>query len=353
MEADYEIEVAHRSFQIGAINKQIMNLIYESDLVIADLTDNNPNVMYELAVRHTLGSPCIIIAEEGTKLPFDIASERTFFYSNEIGGEEGLIKVLKECLRQINYDDMKSMSPIHSYIDAEKILKKIMNYLDKPIASLMLSDDLVTHLPTVGLSAFYTKRDDFRLRKSDDNRSLYGLKDYLGIAKKSIKVISFTYALGVVYEDVKEVFRKKLESSNFTIDISLLNPYNPIFYSSCFLSHDRRDSEVLIVEAKESVKVLSDFRNSLEPQKKKRFNIKFHDTALFDAATLIDDGEDGGRIQIDNHLYKVPAPQRLSFEIRKSDDNIEFYNRVRDSYNRLLEEATGIDDLANTQLTGL
>lgn len=36
----------------GSINKTVIQHIYNADLVIADLTDLNPNVFYELGVRH-------------------------------------------------------------------------------------------------------------------------------------------------------------------------------------------------------------------------------------------------------------------------------------------------------------
>lgn len=83
---EYEISVAHRIYQPGSINKQVIKEIYEADLVIANLTGNNPNVMYELSFRYSLGKPTIVIAEKGTSLPFDVIDERTFFYVNDFLG---------------------------------------------------------------------------------------------------------------------------------------------------------------------------------------------------------------------------------------------------------------------------
>lgn len=61
----------------GLITTQIINLVLESPLVIADLTGGNPNVFYELAIRHATGKPYIQVVEKGTSIPFDIIGVRT------------------------------------------------------------------------------------------------------------------------------------------------------------------------------------------------------------------------------------------------------------------------------------
>ena len=82
----YEIVVAHKITTPGTITKQIINEIYSDELVIANLTDRNPNVMYELAFRHSIGKPVIMISDKDTTLPADIIMERTIFYQNDAKG---------------------------------------------------------------------------------------------------------------------------------------------------------------------------------------------------------------------------------------------------------------------------
>jgi hypothetical protein len=51
--------------QSGVITSQIIDNLLSVDLVIADLTDQNPNVFYELAVRHAIRKPFIQLMTEG------------------------------------------------------------------------------------------------------------------------------------------------------------------------------------------------------------------------------------------------------------------------------------------------
>ncbi|WP_433116575.1 hypothetical protein [Micromonospora sp. CA-246542] len=63
--------------QGGLITSHILTRIASDPLVIADLTDANPNVYYELAVRHVLQKPFIQLIDASQRLPFDVAGLRT------------------------------------------------------------------------------------------------------------------------------------------------------------------------------------------------------------------------------------------------------------------------------------
>ncbi|MCU0476397.1 MAG: nucleoside 2-deoxyribosyltransferase [Anaerolineae bacterium] len=78
----------------GNIINDVINAIDRADIVIADLTDNNPNVFYELGITHALGRPCITVVEERQKvddngrirreeLPFDIRAYRAQYVNLE------------------------------------------------------------------------------------------------------------------------------------------------------------------------------------------------------------------------------------------------------------------------------
>lgn len=61
----------------GVITRQIIEYIMKSRLVIADLSFHNPNVFYELALRHAVKLPIVQIVRASDKIPFDVNQMRT------------------------------------------------------------------------------------------------------------------------------------------------------------------------------------------------------------------------------------------------------------------------------------
>lgn len=128
----YEINVS------GMINTQIINRIVEDDLVIANLTGNNPNVMYELCLRHVAAKPIIHICEKGTVLPFDIKDSRTIFYTDDMLGVEELKDKMKLFMDEISYNDDYMDNPIYNARKYEKLLKETQGTNDNQVLLLLM-----------------------------------------------------------------------------------------------------------------------------------------------------------------------------------------------------------------------
>jgi len=61
----------------GMITGQVIRYVLQSKLVIADLSFLNPNVFYELSLRHATGKPTVHIVRRGEGIPFDLKDYRT------------------------------------------------------------------------------------------------------------------------------------------------------------------------------------------------------------------------------------------------------------------------------------
>lgn len=86
----------------GPIDAQIIESIKSSHFCIADLTGNNPNVMYEVAYAHALGKQVIFITTDSpTEIPFDIRHHRTIQYHKSPQGYDSLGSMLQKSIDSI------------------------------------------------------------------------------------------------------------------------------------------------------------------------------------------------------------------------------------------------------------
>jgi hypothetical protein len=72
----YEVIRADKISEPGIITSQIIEFIVDAALVVADLTERNPNVFYELALRHATRKPLVQLIKKGELIPFDVAATR-------------------------------------------------------------------------------------------------------------------------------------------------------------------------------------------------------------------------------------------------------------------------------------
>lgn len=76
----FEPTRSDKSYAVDKIDQTIITHLENAALVIADLSDHNPNAFFELGYRTALKKPLIHIAAEGESLPFDVSGIRTIFY---------------------------------------------------------------------------------------------------------------------------------------------------------------------------------------------------------------------------------------------------------------------------------
>jgi tetratricopeptide (TPR) repeat protein len=105
----------------GTIHKPMFERLMLCHYAVADITGANPNVFYELGIRHALRPrSTVILFREGTVLPFDIALVRGISYKTDGAGEpveaETTIKLITAQLHEARgnpHDD----SPVFQLVD--------------------------------------------------------------------------------------------------------------------------------------------------------------------------------------------------------------------------------------------
>lgn len=95
----FEYSRADKLLTIGKITEEIDEKIKETDLIIADISEDNRNVYYELGIAHSSGKKVILLKQkvEGKPLdlPFDIKDFRTHPYEFSTEGFASLKERLK------------------------------------------------------------------------------------------------------------------------------------------------------------------------------------------------------------------------------------------------------------------
>ena len=98
------------------ILQDIVEGIYQADIVIADLTGLNPNVFYELGLAHAMNKKVIIISQDLDELPFDIKSYRAIEYSLLFHKLPTFLAEVKKLLFGAMDNSVKFGNPVSDYI---------------------------------------------------------------------------------------------------------------------------------------------------------------------------------------------------------------------------------------------
>jgi hypothetical protein len=112
----------------GMITSQIIDLLIDVPLVIADLTGSNANVFYELAVRHVIQKPCIMMIKKGQNIPFYVIPTRIviFDYTNSQEIEEAK-RLLKQQIMSIYNGQYSNLNPIAQANNNDIVYKMLLN----------------------------------------------------------------------------------------------------------------------------------------------------------------------------------------------------------------------------------
>jgi hypothetical protein len=192
----YIVKVAHRVLTQGLITEDVINSICDYELVIANLTGLNPNVMFEVALRYCTDKPIIHICELGTNLPFDIKDQRTIFYTNDM---YGVIELKGQLCKMI--DSIHSFEKNKNIITATRKNKVLIdaiadvgedNMSGMVIGELHKIKKLISENPKISdnkMQSYYTKREQFDLQYYGDDDFFKACEDFSEFMKKFTEII--------------------------------------------------------------------------------------------------------------------------------------------------------------------
>jgi len=108
----------------GNIHHQMMQKIFDADVIVTDITGLNPNVFYELGVAHTISRKTVVICnvEKMEKVPFDIAPYRILTY--KLNQDNRIyIEKLKTEIKSILLNNLIGIpNPVQDYLSKQSLL---------------------------------------------------------------------------------------------------------------------------------------------------------------------------------------------------------------------------------------
>jgi hypothetical protein len=111
----------------GMISAHIIEYILKSKLVVADLSFHNPNVFYELCLRHVTGKPTLHIIRDEDSIPFDVNNFNTI--KIDMGGVYTVLAkldtnraLIAQQVRQVLADGVSRNNPILAFWPNAKLV---------------------------------------------------------------------------------------------------------------------------------------------------------------------------------------------------------------------------------------
>ncbi|MBC8274520.1 MAG: hypothetical protein H8E40_06085 [Chloroflexi bacterium] len=122
----------------GNLIRDILNKLNSADVVIADLTDMNPNVFYELGVRHTLRNRTVLITQDMQHVPSDLQSYWVVVYKRGQVGRADFKQNIREILREMITAPDKPDSPVADFLTEtnRKLLSQEKSDTSKKLTAL-------------------------------------------------------------------------------------------------------------------------------------------------------------------------------------------------------------------------
>ncbi len=120
-EVGYEVRRADSVLTQQNILRDIVESIVRADLIVAELTLLNPNVMYELGIAHALGKPTVMLAQRISDVPFDLRSYRIIPYSENFREIHKLRDALKAVGEQHRRGVITFGNPVTDFAPASSV----------------------------------------------------------------------------------------------------------------------------------------------------------------------------------------------------------------------------------------
>ncbi len=192
---EFETRIVSEKTKTSLIQSNIVQAIYEDEIVICDVSGKNPNVMFELGMRIAFNKPVIIIYDNEGGYPFDIANiayikyPRDLHYYKVKSFQEELKNRILKMLEETENDFLKTFGKFTTYeFTSEKV--KINENEGRILEAI---SDLKYGLEHIEMKIFKL-----------ENRTIRRSPEEMFLSRKLFEVYSVEKFRGISYEEFLE-----------------------------------------------------------------------------------------------------------------------------------------------------
>lgn len=130
-------------YRPGTIVNDIWAFTKAAKLLLADLTDRNPNVFYELGLAHALAKPVILVTDSIDEVPFDLRALRVIEYDkNDPTWGEVLRDKITKAIHQVVEAPLEAVLPAFLRVE-ERAKRGTVTEQEKGLLELRRDIDLL------------------------------------------------------------------------------------------------------------------------------------------------------------------------------------------------------------------
>lgn len=144
-------------FRPSTIVKDIWAFTKDAEIILADLSEKNANVMYELGLAHAIAKPAIIVTESMDDIPFDLRALRIIIYNKDVHNWGDLLREkIKRSILEIIEDPLQSVPA--AFIELTSQERKPVSQTDLEILELRQELELLKKEMRSGINNFSYRR---------------------------------------------------------------------------------------------------------------------------------------------------------------------------------------------------
>lgn len=200
-------------YRPSAIVHDIWELTQNAEIILGDLTDKNPNVLYELGLAHAISKPAVLVTQSLDDVPFDLRSLRILKYDRNVPewGNE-LRESIATSIREILADPHSSIPP--AFLNVKKSLSTSVTLEQKELIALRQDIDGVKRALDVlpeSISGIVSKKTDHSHSGQQNIKlasTIYMVADKIESGAKIPEIMEYLHEMDYSEIQIKDILKQ-------------------------------------------------------------------------------------------------------------------------------------------------